>query len=107
MAAAVAEGTTVFTDVGELRVKEVDRLAAVADMVEAFGARATVEGDTLSITGVGGPLRGARFDSRGDHRMAMAAAVAALAAAPGERSCSPGSGRSRPATPASPRTCAG
>ena len=86
VAAAVAEGTTVFTDVGELRVKEVDRLAAVADMVEAFGATATVEGDTLSITGRGGPLRGARFDSRGDHRMAMAAAVAALAAAPGERS---------------------
>ena len=86
VAAAVAEGTTVFTDVGELRVKEVDRLAAVAAMVEAFGARATVEGDTLSITGRGGPLRGARFDSQGDHRMAMAAAVAALAAAPGERS---------------------
>jgi 3-phosphoshikimate 1-carboxyvinyltransferase len=86
VAAAVAEGTTVFFDVGELRVKEVDRLAAVADMVEAFGATARVEGDTLAITGVGGPLRGARFDSHGDHRMAMAAAVAALAAAPGERS---------------------
>ena len=86
VAAAVAEGTTVFTDVGELRVKEVDRLAAVAAMVEAFGATAAVEGDTLSITGVGGPLRGTRFDSRGDHRMAMAAAVAALAAGPGERS---------------------
>ena len=86
VAAAVAEGTTVFSDVGELRVKEVDRLAAVADMVEAFGAHASIEGDTLAITGVGGPLRGARFDSRGDHRMAMAAAVAALAARPGERS---------------------
>jgi 3-phosphoshikimate 1-carboxyvinyltransferase len=86
VAAAVAEGTTVFSDVGELRVKEVDRLAAVVDMVEAFGAIATVEGDTLSITGRGGPLRAARYDSRGDHRMAMAAAVAALAAAPGERS---------------------
>ena len=86
VAAAVAVGTTVFRDVAELRVKEVDRLAAVADMVEAFGARGTVEGDTLSITGVGGPLRSARFDSRGDHRMAMAAAVAGLAAAPGQRS---------------------
>ena len=86
VAAAVAEGTTVFSDVGELRVKEVDRLLAVADMVEAFGARATIEGDALSITGLGGPLRGARFDSQGDHRMAMAAAVAALAARPGERS---------------------
>jgi cytidylate kinase len=86
VAAAVAEGTTVFSDVGELRVKEVDRLAAVAELVQAFGASARVEGDTLSIAGVGGPLRGTRFDSLGDHRMAMAAAVAALAAAPAERS---------------------
>jgi 3-phosphoshikimate 1-carboxyvinyltransferase len=86
VAAAVAEGTTLFTDVGELRVKEVDRLAAVADMVAAFGASARVEGDTLAVTGVGGPLRAARFDSRGDHRMAMAAAVAGLAAQPGGRS---------------------
>ena len=86
VAAAVAEGTTVFSDVGELRVKEVDRLVAVADMVETFGANARIEGDTLAVTGVGGSLRGARFESRGDHRMAMAAAVAALAAAPGERS---------------------
>ena len=97
MAAAVAEGTTVFNDVGELRVKEVDRLQAVIDMVTAFGARARADGDTLSITGVGGAtsgahLRGARFDSRGDHRMAMAAAVAALAAAPGERSLITGFG---------------
>ena len=49
-------------------------------------------GDTLAITGVGGPLRGARFDSQGDHRMAMAAAVAALAARPGERSLITGFG---------------
>jgi 3-phosphoshikimate 1-carboxyvinyltransferase len=92
VAAAAADGTTVFLDVGELRVKEVDRLVAVADMVEAFGARATIDGDTLTITGLGGPLRGARFDSRGDHRMAMAAAVAALAARPGERSLITGFG---------------
>jgi 3-phosphoshikimate 1-carboxyvinyltransferase len=86
VAAAVAEGTTVFTDVGELRVKEVDRLDAVVAMVGAFGATAEIEGDTLAITGVGGPLRGARFDSLGDHRMAMAAAVAGLAASPGAHS---------------------
>ncbi len=92
VAAAVAEGTTVFSDVGELRVKEVDRLAAVADMVTAFGATARAEGETLAITGVGGPLRAARFDSGGDHRMAMAAAVAALAAAPGARSLITGFG---------------
>ena len=83
VAAAVAQGTTVFTDVGELRVKEVDRLAAVAAMVEAFGARPGVDGDTLAVTGVGGPLRGARFDSLGDHRMAMAAAVAGAGRAAG------------------------
>jgi 3-phosphoshikimate 1-carboxyvinyltransferase len=79
VAAAAATGTSVFTEVGELRVKEVDRLDAVAAMVEAFGASARVEGDTLSITGTGGALRPSHFDSRGDHRMAMAAAVAALA----------------------------
>ena len=92
VAAAVAAGTTVFSDVGELRVKEVDRLVAVAAMVEAFGAQATIEGDTLAVTGLGGPLRGARFDSLGDHRMGMAAAIAALAARPGERSLITGFG---------------
>jgi 3-phosphoshikimate 1-carboxyvinyltransferase/cytidylate kinase len=88
VAAAVAEGTTIFYDIGELRVKEVDRLAAVLDLISAFGATATADGDTLFVTGVGpdGHLSGARFDSRGDHRMAMAAAVAGLAAAPGETS---------------------
>ncbi len=92
VAAAVAEGTTVFTEVGELRVKEVDRLDAVAAMAEAFGAAVRVEGDTLAVTGVGGALQGARFDSRGDHRMAMAAAVAGLAARPGARSVVTGFG---------------
>jgi 3-phosphoshikimate 1-carboxyvinyltransferase len=102
VAAAVAEGTTVFSDVGELRVKEVDRLAAVVEMVTAFGARAEVHGDTLSITGVGpgARLRGARFDSQGDHRMAMAAAVAALAAGPGERSLITGFGAIETSYPA-------
>jgi 3-phosphoshikimate 1-carboxyvinyltransferase len=92
VAAAVANGTTVFTDVGELRVKEVDRLVAVAEMVEMFGAQASIDGDTLAITGLGGPLRGAHFDSKGDHRMAMSAAIAALAARPGERSLITGFG---------------
>ena len=100
VAAAVATGTTVFTDVGELRVKEVDRLVAVAAMVEAFGARATIDGDTLAVTGVGGALRGGRFDSRGDHRMAMAAAVAGLAAHPGERSLITGFGAVETSYPA-------
>jgi 3-phosphoshikimate 1-carboxyvinyltransferase len=100
VAAAVATGTTVFSDVGELRVKEVDRLAAVADMVEVFGAHASIDGDALSISGMGGPLRGARFDSLGDHRMAMAAAVAALAARPGQRSLITGFGAVETSYPA-------
>ncbi len=100
VAAAVAQGTTVFSDVGELRVKEVDRLVAVADMVAAFGASAAIDGDTLAVTGLGGPLRGARFDSRGDHRMAMAAAVAALAARPAERSLITGFGAVETSYPA-------
>ncbi len=93
VAAAVAEGTTVFFDVGELRVKEVDRLAAVIDMVDGLRRHRPGRGrHARRSPGAGGSLRGARFDSRGDHRMAMAAAVAALAAAPGERSLITGFG---------------
>ena len=80
VAAATASGTTDFVSMGELRVKETDRLSAVAQLVSAFGARAEVRGDDLRVHGIGGVLRGARIDSAGDHRLAMAAAVAALAA---------------------------
>ncbi|HLX88994.1 MAG TPA: 3-phosphoshikimate 1-carboxyvinyltransferase, partial [Acidimicrobiales bacterium] len=79
VAAAHAEGTTVFRDVGELRVKESDRLAGVTALVRAFGGEAEVDGDDLHVTGVA-RLRPARVDAAGDHRMAMAAAVAGLAA---------------------------
>ncbi len=85
LAAASAEGTTRFVGMGELRVKESNRLEGTARLVEAMGAAARVEGDDLVIEGVRpGGLRHFRFDSGGDHRMAMAAAVAALAAGPGE-----------------------
>ena len=98
VAAACAEGTTRFVGMGELRVKESDRLRAVARLLDAVGAPARIEGDDLLVEGVGGDgeeggdgsggspkgLRHFRFDSQGDHRMAMAAAVAALAAGPGE-----------------------
>jgi 3-phosphoshikimate 1-carboxyvinyltransferase len=82
VAAASAVGTTRFRDVGELRVKESDRLAGTADLVRSFGAGATVDGDDLVVEGTGGPLRPARIDARGDHRMAMAAAVAGSACPP-------------------------
>ncbi|HLI72324.1 MAG TPA: 3-phosphoshikimate 1-carboxyvinyltransferase [Acidimicrobiales bacterium] len=79
VAAACAEGTTVFFDVGELRVKESDRLAAVAALVRAFGAGAEVSGDDLVVEGAA-RLAPAVFDAGMDHRIAMAAAVAGLAA---------------------------
>ena len=85
VAATVAEGTSVFHDVGELRVKETDRLAAVAGLVNAFGGHAEAKGDDLVIQGVGpsGHLLPGTFDSKGDHRLAMAAAVAALSCGSG------------------------
>jgi len=79
VAAARAEGTTVFRGVGELRVKESDRLAGVVGLLGAFGARAHAEGDDLVVTGVP-RLAAGTVDARGDHRMAMAGAVAGLAA---------------------------
>ncbi len=82
VAAACASGDTVFRDVGELRVKESDRLHGVAELVRAFGGRAEVDGDDLWVSGTGGLAPGS-VDARGDHRMAMAAAVAALAAGDG------------------------
>ena len=83
VAAAVATGETTFRDVGELRVKESDRLAGVADLVRAFGADAEVVGDDLVVRGAG-RLSAGSVRSLGDHRMAMAAAVASLAAGEGD-----------------------
>lgn len=80
VAAAVAEGPTRFREVGELRVKESDRLEGTAELVRAFGGTATVEGDDLVVAG-GARLVPGRVDARGDHRMAMAAAVAGAACA--------------------------
>jgi 3-phosphoshikimate 1-carboxyvinyltransferase len=79
VAAAVAHGPTRFRDVGELRVKESDRLSGTVELVRAFGGTAEVDGDDLVVEGKGGPLQPGRFDARGDHRMAMAAAIAGAA----------------------------
>jgi len=76
--AARAAGTSRFRGLGELRVKESDRLAGTADLIAAFGGRARVEDDGLVVEG-GCPLRGAEIDPRGDHRLAMAAAVMGMA----------------------------
>jgi len=80
VAAACAEGSSAFRGLGELRLKETDRLEAVATQLRLIGSAIAVEGDDLLITGRRG-LRGARVFSHGDHRMAMSLAVAASLAA--------------------------
>ena len=68
-------------DAAELRVKESDRIAVVADNLRRMGARVEELPDGLRIEGrAAGRLRGAEIDPRGDHRMAMAFAIAALGA---------------------------
>jgi 3-phosphoshikimate 1-carboxyvinyltransferase len=76
--AAHAEGQSRFEGAAELRVKESDRLGGLAAMVRDLGGEAAVEGDHLVLGG--GGLSGGRTFARGDHRMAMAAAVAGLGA---------------------------
>ena len=78
IAAAHAEGITRFHGIGELRTKETDRVAAICAMLQALGGQAEAEGDTLAIQGTGG-LRHGKVDAAGDHRIAMSAAVAAMA----------------------------
>ncbi len=77
-----AAGTTIFREVGELRVKESDRLSLLAENIRSVGGRAEVSGDSLEIDGSQAPPRG-RVCSHGDHRIAMAFAV--LGTLPGAR----------------------
>jgi len=77
-AAALARGTTVVRGAAELRVKESDRIAAMAAALRALGAQVDETPDGAVITG--GALSGGRIDSLGDHRIAMASAVAAQVA---------------------------
>jgi 3-phosphoshikimate 1-carboxyvinyltransferase len=79
VAAALAEGVTRVWGAAELRVKESDRIATTAAMLRALGADVTEQPDGLTVTG-GAPLHGGAIDSHGDHRIAMAGAIAALAA---------------------------
>lgn len=79
VAAAIADGTTVIADARELRVKESDRIATVSRFLRDMGAEVEEREDGMVIHG-GRPLRGAEVESHGDHRVAMSAAVAALAA---------------------------
>ncbi|MDX1454065.1 MAG: 3-phosphoshikimate 1-carboxyvinyltransferase [Gammaproteobacteria bacterium] len=78
VAAACAEGTTRLRGAAELRVKESDRLAAMAAGLRALGIEVTEYADGLDVTG--GKLQGGEVDSFGDHRIAMAFAIAATVA---------------------------
>ncbi|MDQ2658929.1 MAG: 3-phosphoshikimate 1-carboxyvinyltransferase [Verrucomicrobiota bacterium] len=77
VAGALASGTTTIRQASELRVKETDRIAAIAHNLRAMGAQVIELNDGLEIHGRGS-LRGARVASFGDHRIAMAFAVAGL-----------------------------
>ena len=77
MAGALASGTTTIRHAEELRVKETDRIAAIAHNLRAMGAQVLELNAGLEIHGRGS-LRGARVASFGDHRIAMAFAVAGL-----------------------------
>lgn len=78
IAAACAEGRTVVTGAAELRVKESDRIRAMARGLQALGIEVDEAPDGAAITG--GRIRGGGIDSFGDHRIAMAFAVAAQVA---------------------------
>ncbi len=81
LAAACAHGRTVMRGLAELRVKESDRLAGIAEGLARCGVHVTVEGDDLLVEGDGGPPRGgALIATRLDHRIAMAFLVLGLAA---------------------------
>ncbi len=79
VAACLAEGVTRIRDAAELRVKESDRIAAIAVQLGRMGADISERPDGLEIRG-GRRLRGALVQSGGDHRMAMALIVAGLGA---------------------------
>ena len=79
--AAACQGTFVLRDAAELRVKESDRIEATAALLRSLGVGVEESQDGLRFEGLGrARWPGFRYDARGDHRMAMAAAVAAVAA---------------------------
>ena len=81
IAAACATGETVVTGAEELRVKESDRLAAMAEGLSAVGVQCALLADGIRIQGVrGGRLSGGRVLSHGDHRIAMSFAMASVRA---------------------------
>ena len=85
VAAACADGETVVTGAEELRVKESDRIAVMADGLQALGISLSTQADGMTIQGKGAATQavfsGGVVESHGDHRIAMAFAMASLRAA--------------------------
>ena len=77
VAGALAQGRTVIRNAGELRVKETDRIATVVEGLRSMGVEVEEHEDGLEVVG-GRKLKGARINSHGDHRIAMAFAIAGL-----------------------------
>jgi 3-phosphoshikimate 1-carboxyvinyltransferase len=79
IAASVAQGTSVFEGVSELRIKESDRLTAMAEGLKACGVMTNTTTNSLTIIGTGGrPLGGVTIASQLDHRIAMSYLVLGL-----------------------------
>ena len=80
VAAALSDGITIVKDAKELRTKESDRLQAMADALSLFGIAYDLEEDGIKIYGLGskGVLNSTSISSYGDHRIAMATAIASL-----------------------------
>lgn len=76
--ACFADGETIFTGAARLRIKESDRLSAVASMINSLGGEAKELEDSLVVRGK--PITGGSADSFGDHRIAMSAAIASCGA---------------------------
>ena len=79
LAAALAAGTSRFSGLDELRHKESDRLAGIAELLECFGVKARVDGDDLLVEGTP-HLEGAAVNTLNDHRLAMTGFVAGFLA---------------------------
>lgn len=78
--AGASAGVSRFTGTRRLRLKESDRVSAMADVLNRFGVDAEADGDSFLVHGGGGAFRGGRFHSFDDHRIAMSIAVGATVA---------------------------
>ena len=77
VAAASAQGTTLFNNISRLRIKESDRVQSIMELLSGAGITAYASENTLTVTG--GPARNCTYNPSGDHRMAMTAAILASA----------------------------